>query len=130
GDRLVEYTELPDEFFSSDYYTDQLIDYLKDNQDSGKPFFAYAAYTAPHWPLHAPDEYLDKYAGVYDQGYDAVRLARIERMKTLGILGKDFIPASPLPVSERLPGWEQLDAEQRRYEARKMEVYAAMVDNL
>lgn len=129
-DRLVEYTELPDDFFSSDYYTDQLIDYLKDTENSGKPFFAYAAYTAPHWPLQAPDEYLDKYAGVYDQGYDAVRLARIERMKALGVIADDFVPASPLPVSERLPGWEQLDAEQQRYEARKMEVYAAMVDNL
>lgn len=129
-DRYMEYTALPNDFFSSDYYTDQLIRYLKDNEGSNKPFFAYAAYTAPHWPLQAPEEYLHTYAGVYDEGYDAVRLARIERMKMLGILDENFMPASPLPASERFPHWSGLSDEQKRYEARKMEVYAAMVDNL
>lgn len=122
--------ELPEDFYSTDFYTDKLIAYLKEGQGSGTPFFAYAAYTSPHWPLQAPDAFIDKYRGRYDGGYDAVRLARIERMKQKGLLPADFQPAAPLPVTPALPGWEQLSPEQKRIEARKMEIYAAMVDNL
>ncbi|TPG79581.1 arylsulfatase [Pseudomonas arsenicoxydans] len=122
--------EVPENFYSSDFYTDKLISYLQNSQKDGKPFFAYAAYTSPHWPLQAPKEYLDKYKGRFDQGYDSVRLARIERMKSLGLMANGAQPANPLPVNPKLPGWQQLSPEQQRIEARKMEIYAAMVDNL
>ena len=122
--------ELPDDFYSTDFYTDKLLAYLKAGQGSGKPFFAYAAYTSPHWPLQAPQAYLDKYRGRYVGGYDAVRQARIERMKEKGLLPADFQSAAPLPVTPQLPGWDQLDPQRKRIEARKMEIYAAMVDNL
>ena len=122
--------EVPDNFYSTDYYADTLIRYLKNSSQEGKPFFAYAAFTAPHWPLQAPDAYLDKYKGRYDKGYDSTRLARIERMKSLGLLPSDFEPARPIAASPTLPGWAQLTPEQQQVEARKMEIYAAMVDNL
>ncbi|WP_110969503.1 arylsulfatase [Pseudomonas huaxiensis] len=122
--------ELPDDFYSSDFYTDKLIDYLRQGQGSGKPFFAYAAYTSPHWPLQAPDAWRDVYRGRYDEGYDKVREARIERLREKGLLPADFVAAQRLPVAPNLPGWEQLSADQRRSEARKMEIYAAMVGNL
>jgi arylsulfatase len=122
--------ELPENFYSSDFYTDKLISYLQNSEKDGKPFFAYAAFTSPHWPLQAPKEYLDKYKGRFDQGYDSVRLARIERMKNLGLMASDAQPAKPLPANPKLPGWEQLSLEQKSVEARKMEIYAAMVDNL
>lgn len=122
--------ELPDDFYSTDFYTDKLIDYLRQSGKDGKPFFAYAAYTSPHWPLQAPQAYLDKYRGRYDQGYDPVRLARIERMKQLKLIPADFEAARTLPVNPQLPAWEQLDVQGKQYEARKMEIYAAMVDNL
>jgi arylsulfatase len=121
---------LPDDFYSTDFYTDKLISYLKNSREDGKPFFAYAAYTAPHWPLQAPDAYLDKYRGQYDQGYDSVRMARIDRMRKLGLLPADFNPAQPLPGTPQLPNWAQLSPEQKQLESRKMEIYAAMVDNL
>nr|WP_314526367.1 arylsulfatase [uncultured Pseudomonas sp.] len=122
--------ELPADFYSTDFYTDKLISYLQNNRKDGKPFFAYAAYTAPHWPLQAPKEYLDKYRGRFDQGYDSVRLTRLERMKKLGVLAVEAQPAQPLPVNPKLAGWHQLTPEQQQVEARKMEIYAAMVDNL
>ena len=122
--------QVPDDFYSTDFYTDKLISYLKNTSKDGKPFFAYAAFTAPHWPLQAPDAYLDKYRGRYDQGHDSVRIARIERMKKLGLLPEDFNPAQPLPATAQTPNWDQLSPEQKRIEARKMEIYAAMVDNL
>jgi arylsulfatase A-like enzyme len=122
--------ELPENFYSSDFYTDKLIAYLQNSQKDGKPFFAYAAFTSPHWPLQAPKAYLDKYKGRFDQGYDSIRMARIARMKSLGLMANDAHPAQPLPANPRLPGWEQLSPEQKRVESRKMEIYAAMVDNL
>ncbi|MED7669798.1 arylsulfatase [Pseudomonas moraviensis subsp. stanleyae] len=122
--------QVPEDFYSTDFYTDKLIGYLHNVQQDGKPFFAYAAYTSPHWPLQAPQAYLDKYRGRFDEGYDSVRLSRIERMKKLGLLAADTQPAQPLPVNPKLPGWEQLSPEQRKVAARKMEIYAAMVDNL
>ncbi|WP_426159659.1 arylsulfatase [Pseudomonas sp. TSRC2-2] len=122
--------QVPENFYSTDFYTDKLIGYLQNVRQDGKPFFAYAAYTAPHWPLQAPQAYLDKYHGRFDDGYDSVRLSRLERMKKLGLLAADAQPAQPLPVNSKLPGWEQLSPEQRKIAARKMEIYAAMVDNL
>ncbi|NMG43018.1 sulfatase-like hydrolase/transferase [Aromatoleum toluvorans] len=120
--------ELPREgFYSSEAFATKLIDYLKADAPSGKPFFAYLAFTAPHWPLHAPDEDIAKYADRYKDGYDALRRARLERMKALGLIAADT------PVYEGhpyWPKWESLSAAQKLSEARRMAVYAAMVDNM
>ncbi|MEH6577153.1 MAG: arylsulfatase [Amphritea sp.] len=120
--------DLPKGFFSSEFYTDRLISNIDSNLQDGKPFFAYAAYTAPHWPLQAPDEYLEKYKGRYQQGYEKIRQARLQRMKAEGIVDKSV--SANQPFKEELPAWGELTDEQRQIEARRMEVYAAMVDNL
>lgn len=128
----VAITDLPDNFFSSDYYTDKLIQYLDSGKNSGKPFFAYAAYTAPHWPIQAPVQYSNKYKGRYDLGYEQIRNARIARQKQLGIIPANFDAAEPLNTAQipNYPKWNELTAEQKAFEARKMEVYAGMVENL
>jgi arylsulfatase len=123
-------TTPPADYFSTDFYTDKLIQYIDENRGDGKPFFAYAAYTAPHWPLMAPEEYIDRYAGVYDVGYTVIRNRRIERMKELGIVPRHFEPNPGLPASANTPDWDDLTADQKMVEARKMEIYAAMVENL
>ncbi|BCL76642.1 arylsulfatase [Jeongeupia sp. HS-3] len=122
--------QVPANFFSTDFYTDKLIAYIDQNKADGKPFFAYAAYTAPHWPLQAPAEFIDRYKGKYDAGYEAIRLARIAKQKALGVIPADFEPSPLLPATTANPLWSQLSAEQKQSEARKMEVYAAMVENL
>ncbi|MBR0567903.1 arylsulfatase [Azoarcus sp. L1K30] len=121
---------LPQDFYSSTSLTDRLLDYLKGNEGSSKPFFAYAAYTAPHWPLHAPDEDIARFKGRYDAGYEVIRQARLERQKALGLIPRDFKAAELLPASADYPSWQMLSAEEKAREARKMEVYAAMVHNL
>lgn len=129
----VPISSLPDDFYSTNYFTDKLLSYLKSNQDSGKPFFAYAAYTAPHWPIQAPVEYRNKYKGVYDVGYDVIRENRIAQQKKLGIIPADFKPAIPLDTQntpQQYGKWSELSASQKALEARRMEVYAGMVENL
>ncbi|BAN45853.1 arylsulfatase [Metapseudomonas resinovorans] len=120
--------EVPKGFYSSAFYTDKLIDYIETDRKSGKPFLALLSYTAPHWPLHAPQPWLDKYRGRYDQGYEPVRQARLEKMAEQGIVPKGTTATTPM--AGRLPNWSQLSDEQRKREARGMEVYAGMVDNM
>jgi len=116
---------LPDDFYSSKYYTDMLLEWIKRDHKDGKPFFAYLAFTAPHDPLHAPKEYIDKYKGKYDEGWDALRKGRLKRLKDLGIVNKD---AQPFPRLPKVKAWEEMSEKERATAARNMEVYAAMVD--
>lgn len=120
--------QMPEQFFSSDLFTDRMLGYLKRGEGDGKPFFAYLAYTAPHWPLQAPDAYRDKYKGQYDKGYEAIRQARLTRMQALGLLAPGT--TANVPMRAALPTWEELTPAQRQEQARTMEIYAAMVDNL
>jgi arylsulfatase A-like enzyme len=154
----------PAVFYSTDFYTQKLIAYIDSNKGDGKPFFAYAAYTSPHWPLQVPEPYLHNYAGKYDAGYDVIRNARIARQKALGIIPADFNPyqgapetlnASPATAnngaanakyisavhsaaqgySDYGPGtvnksWNSLSAAEKKAQARYMEIYAGMVENL
>ena len=91
--------------------------------ENAKPFFLYTAFTAPHWPLHAPDDAIKKYKGRYDQGWDALRDERRRRMIDMGLIDE----AWPLtPRDESVPAWE--DADNKEWHARRMEVYAAQVD--
>lgn len=82
----------PAVFYSTDFYTQKLIRYIDAAHGDGKPFFAYAAYTSPHWPLQVPEPWLSKYKGRYDAGYDVIRAARLARQKALGVLPPDFVP--------------------------------------
>lgn len=116
--------ELPDDFYSTTWFTDRLIAAIDDGKASNKPFFAFAAYTAPHWPLQAPDEYLAQYRGRYDQGYEVIARERLARQRKAGLVPADF----PLePQLEGVPGWASLTKQQQQQSARTMEVYAAMV---
>ncbi|MEQ1306528.1 arylsulfatase [Acinetobacter bereziniae] len=131
--KQVPISSLPDDFFSTNYFTDKLLSYLESGKNSGKPFFAYAAYTAPHWPIQAPAEYRDRYRGVYDVGYDAIRNARIARQKQLGLIPANFTAAEPIATQnapQKYGKWNELSAEQKALEARRMEIYAGMVENL
>jgi len=117
----------PNGRFSTDFYTDKLIEFIAADRDSGKPFFAFASYTAPHWPLQVPDDYLDLYRGNYDDGYDALRERRFESLKEAGIIPLD---SNLPPRNDVITPWGDLSVEQQKIESRMMEIYAAMIDNL
>lgn len=113
--------------YSTAFYTDKLIEFLEEDRDSERPFFMIAAYTSPHWPLQVPDEDLDLYAGRYDHGYDRQRELNFESLERAGIIPADS--ALP-PRNPAITPFESLGAAEQRREARKMELYAAMVENL
>jgi arylsulfatase len=117
--------ELPADYYSSKYFTDFVMQSIDANGSDGKPFFAYLGYQAPHGPLAVPAGWRDKYKGRYDQGYDAIRTERLDRQKKLEIVSKDVVTFPRLP---NIPAWETLTDEQRRQAARKMELYAAMIE--
>jgi arylsulfatase len=112
-----------EEYYYTDAISDQAVRYVKeharDNQE--RPFFLYLAYTAGHWPLHAKPADLAKYRGRYDAGYDAIRAGRVEKMRRLGLID----PRWQIAPREGMP-WDEV--ENRTFEARCMEVYAAMLD--
>lgn len=118
-------TRVPDHFYSSDFFADKLVSYLQEGRQDKKPFFAYLAFTAPHWPLQAPQDVIAKYEERYKAGYEPIRQARIDKQKAIGLLPKDFQPARAQTL---FPAWRRLTPQQQAQEARRMATYAAMVD--
>ncbi len=110
------------------YYTDAISDTaVKFIQDHPKetPFFFYVAYTAAHWPLHAPENEVQKYNGMYDKGWDAIREQRFEKLKKLGIISDKCVLTERSP---EVPAWK--DETMKEWQVRRMEVYAAMIDRM
>ncbi|MCZ6632147.1 MAG: arylsulfatase [bacterium] len=119
--------EFPEDFFFTDAISDQAADYIQEHADANtdQPFFLYTAYTAPHWPLHAHEEDIEKYKGRFAAGWDQLREERIQRMREMGILKDTW------GLSERDPSqvpWEE--AENKEWQQRRMEVYAAQIDRM
>ena len=124
GDELVT---VGDDFYTTRFYTERMLEYIEQDRAEGKPFFAYLAYTAPHWPLQAPDESIARFKGRYDAGYEELYRSRLRRLQSIGLVPKD---AAPIDDARFKPRWSELTAEQRAIEARRMEIYAAMVSDL
>ena len=109
-------------FYYTNAITDTAVKFIKEHK-TPNPFFFYIAYTSAHWPLHAPEKEVQKYKGVYDKGWDAIRTARFNKLQKLGIISKEAV------LTERgvsIPAWE--NAPMKDWQVRKMEVYAAMID--
>ena len=137
-----------DGYYSSNEIASRAIDQLRYHQENhqGKPFFSYVAFTAPHFPLHAPQEIVDKYKPIYQQGWDRIRQRRWNKLKQLGLardlqrpsdIETDIGPPYHFPealqklgtgeLNRPLP-WEQLSAQQKAFQADKMAVHAAMIE--
>ncbi len=111
-----------DQFYYTDAISDNAVRFLEQHatESPDKPFFFYVAYTAAHWPMHALEKDIAKYRAKYDGGYDPIRRGRLERERTLGLIAKK-VALSPAAGS-----WDGV--KDKHWEARCMEVYAAMVD--
>ena len=135
-DRRVPY---PQGRYSTEWYTDKAIEFADEAIDKDKPFFLFASYTAPHWPLEAPAELIEKQRGMYNQGYDELRQRRISCLVQKGLISEG-IQAAPVPARrpqlhheipfEETRSWKDLNPVERAYSARLMEVHAAMIESL
>ena len=130
-------------FYSTDVFADYSIEFIGDRSKDGKPWFQYLAFNAPHFPLHAPEADIEKYEALYfSKGWDRIREERLGRLKQLGLLPKDLAltPRAVVPANrynrqigtadQEVPAWESLPENRRRDLARRMAVYAAMVDRM
>ena len=116
-----------DDYYLTDAISDHAVKFIQEHaqQYPDQPFFQYVAYTAPHWPLHAPEEDIAKYKGRFDKGWDLLREERMKRLIELGIINKDWKFTERDPNQ---PSWE--DAEHKAWRLRAMEVYAAQIDRM
>ena len=119
---------LPPGFYSSEFYTSKIIDYIKNTDTPEQPFFAYLSFTAPHWPLQVPDDWLHRYKDQYKEGWLPVATNRLNRMRQSGLF------AEPLPTGQNYRHWQAewaaLTPEAKQQQTRTMQLYAAMIEYL
>ncbi len=125
GEVLRPYTPEDKNFYTTDAFTNQAIEYLEEYGKEADPFFLYLPYTAPHFPLHAWPEDIAKYRGKYKTGWDVIRRQRYERMIELGLIDERW------KMSKRdtqVADWEEV--EDKDGADLEMAVYAAMIDRM
>jgi arylsulfatase len=138
-------TKEEEDYYVSTAFADHAIRCLRDHatNHADKPFFSYLAFTVPHFPLQVPQYSVTPYKGRYNNGWNILRLERLERMKKLGILDCELSPVEPevgppyhFADSLQVLGagevnrpllWETLNEQQKKFQSVKMELHAAMV---
>ncbi|MBU0538503.1 MAG: arylsulfatase [Gammaproteobacteria bacterium] len=118
-----EETTLPNDFYSSEFLVNKTIEFIDSNSDS-QPFFAYIPFQAVHIPVQAPQEFTAKYINTYNDGWNALREQRQKRSKELGIIPAD----SEMQTMSSTHDWDSLSDDEKRFHAKRMAVYAGMVD--
>ncbi|MBL7847760.1 MAG: arylsulfatase, partial [Cyclobacteriaceae bacterium] len=127
GTTRVEHDNSPNYHFTEDM-TNQAMNWMQAQQSltPDKPFYVYFATGATHAPHHAPKEYIDKYKGKFDQGWDKLREESYERQKALGVIPQD---AKLTERPKEIPAWDSLTPEQKKLLSRQMEVYAGFAEH-
>ena len=122
---IVPYTPEEKDFYTTDYFTNYALKWLDEYRRDRRPLFLYLAYTAPHDPLMAWPEDIAKYQGMYDSGYGEIRQERYARQLEMGLIDGSYRLSAATH-----PDWDTLSGQTREEQARKMEVYAAMIDRV
>ncbi len=135
-------------YYATTAFADRAIGFLKDHaaNHAAKPFFLYLAFIAPHFPLHAPQEDIARYRDEYTEGWEVVRQRRYERLRKMGIVNCDLAAPEPTfspryfkpQVLETLGHgesrfavtWKELTDEQKKFQATKMSIHAAMITRM
>ena len=114
---------IPEDFYYADFVADKAIDMMDEMTADGKPFFMYVAFQEPHWPVQAKPQDIAKYKGKFDDGWDALRERRYNRMLELGLINPD-----EMPVATNASGRKWEDETDKAFQSANMEVHAAMID--
>jgi arylsulfatase len=127
-DGLEKVQEVPDDYYYTQALSNKAVEYIRDYAKSDKPFFLYLAHCAPHWPLHALPEDIEKYKDLYKDGWDDLRKQRFARQVKLGLFDTE---KTPLPAVQcEGPPWSERSEKEKEFLARKLAVHAAMVDRI
>ncbi|MEW9674200.1 arylsulfatase [Ammoniphilus sp. 3BR4] len=126
--RISQPARAEDGYHITEDLTDKAMDYIREQKTAApdKPFFCYLAYGAPHAPHHVPQEFIDKYKGKYDKGWDKTREEWFERQKALGIIPQDAVLP---PRSPEVRAWDELSADEKRLYARFQEAFAGFMEH-
>ena len=117
--------KLPDNFYSSEFLVDKMMEFMEEEADKDQPFFAYLPFQAIHIPVQAPAEFVKKYKGVYKDGWDKIKQQRFEKAKQIGLVSADIQVGKMHPD---LQNWEDLSAATKQTVANDMAVNAAMLE--
>lgn len=131
------------DYYATDVFNDYALEFLNQAQEKDEPWFLFLGHSSPHFPVQAPAERADKYMETYLRGWDVLREERFARMRELGLIDGDhweFTPRSVVPLDrgdiangfsgEQNPAWDSLDEDRRLDLARRMSVFAAMVETV
>ncbi len=119
-----ERVSLPEDFYSSRNIVDKMLEYV-DEADPDRPFFGYLAFQAIHIPVQVPPEYIDKYDGVFDRGWDVMREGRLQKAIELGLVPEGTRLSDAAHNSR---SWDELGEEEKAYWSRVMQVNAGMME--
>jgi arylsulfatase len=127
GEQPAEHEPLGRDFYYTDAITTEAVRFLhrQTREAPGQPFFLYVAHTAPHWPLHAPDEDIGRYAETFSPGWDVLRERRMKRLVDTGLISASITLSGRDPAQE---AWSEQPHQQ--WQLRRMQVYAAQVDRM
>src|SRR5699024_1733168 len=127
GEERVDDRGKDADFFYTDAITDHATGFIRDHHEQAgdDPMFLFVAYTAPHWPLHAHPEDIDRYRGRFDAGWDELRRARLQRLVDEGLLDESWLLSERDP---RVPAWD--DTPHQDWQASRMAAYAAQIDRM
>ncbi|MEM9367608.1 MAG: sulfatase-like hydrolase/transferase [Planctomycetota bacterium] len=115
------------DWYATDAFTDRAMHNIRASVSEQRPFFAYVAYNAPHTPLHAPRELVEKYYRRYEAGWDELRQRRFEKLQDLGIIDDRYTMVEPGGEVRR---WREMPRSTQLQEARRMAAYAGMLERV
>lgn len=121
------FSDFGENYYSTDAFTSKAVDFIKESVDKKSPFFLYLSYQAPHNPLQAPADDINKKVGKFMDGWSAIRERRYKKQQELGIFPDNLsLPDYP----DNLPDWDSLNGKQKRLEDLRMSVYSAMIERM
>ena len=113
--------------FSNEFYTDKMIEFVKKSKENNKPFFGYLAFQVAHTPFQAPSEYIKKYEGVYDAGWDKIREKRFEKQKELEIWPANMSLPQSYPT---FTDWKALPKDEQKQRSQIFAAHSAMIEDM
>ena len=141
--RTPELSFADDAFYATEAFNDYAVEFIDQAQQKDNPYFLYLAHSAPHFPLHAPEETRDSYLDIYRRGWDVLRRERYARQQDSGLATENwqFTARSLVPIEEndaiangysgkQNPAWEDLPQDRQEDLAYRMAVFAAMIEHI